>query len=283
MPPINRPDWELAHREQLIACVIFGVAALSALVYMAVVARKDRSPWPLYLFLGCGLSVFYEPINNVLGHCTYPEIHQLTWITTFGREIPVYIGLVYFFYFSASVLFVMQRIRAGITANQWWKYYGVFTVLVTCFEFIPISRGWWMYYGDNQALRVLGFPMWWWVLNSYCLFGTATVLHHVQRRLRLSGHRSALLVVLYPMVLVAFHATAAIPVFTTLNSSASLAVNTFGTLATMGLGLLGVWAVSHWAIGQGKQREATAPRITATGSPVDSGGSRPAKRNAEVG
>lgn len=267
MPPLTRPNWELAWGEQLVACVIFGVVALAALAYMIYVARAERKMWPLYLFLGCGLAVFYEPINNVLGLCTYPEINQLTWISTFGRDIPVYIGFVYFFYFSATVLWLMRRIEAGISQRQWWTYYAAFTVVVTCFEFVPISRGWWMYYGDHQALRVLGFPMWWWVANGYCLFGIATLLHHLRRKV-LTGGRAVLLIPIYPMALFALHGAVAIPVFTALNSTDSTVVNTLAALLTMALAVTNMWLISRFAVGQARPAEQSAGVVPPARVPV---------------
>jgi hypothetical protein len=264
MPTITRPDWALALTEQTIAGVIFGLAALAALAYMIYVARAERTMWPVYLFLGCGLGVFYEPINNVLGHCTYPEIGQFTWISTFGRDIPVYIGFVYFFYFSASILWISRRIAAGITARQWWTYYAVFTVLVTCFEFVPIHRGWWQYYGDNQALRVLGFPMWWWVLNSFCLFVIATLFHHLRARL-LTRRTSVLLIPMVPLALFAVHGAAAIPIFTALNSTDNRVITTLASLASMLLALIGMWLAGKAAVGQRATvpPPAPVPRVTA--------------------
>jgi hypothetical protein len=114
MPPLTRPSWELSSGHALVANLLFGGVGLLALAYCIHLARKEHQRYPLFVFLGAGLCVFYEPINNVLGHCTYPEISQITWIETFGRRIPSYIGPVYFFYFSATILWIMGRIRAGV-------------------------------------------------------------------------------------------------------------------------------------------------------------------------
>jgi len=232
----SRPNWELSGGHELVANVVFGVVALLALGYCVRLARRERKSYPLFVFLGAGLSVFYEPLNNVLGRCTYPEIGQITWIETFGRKIPTYIGPVYFVYFSVTILWIMGRIRAGVTVRQWWTYYAVGVVLCTSFELIPIHYGWWRYYGDNQALRVLGFPMWWWFANPMCLFAMATLFHFLRQRF-LTDRRSPLLVVLWPMALFATHGSAALPIFTALNSTSNTVITGVATFMTIGLSL----------------------------------------------
>ncbi|HKN39016.1 MAG TPA: hypothetical protein VJ456_07910 [Acidimicrobiia bacterium] len=234
---VPRPNWELSSGHEVVANVLFGVVGLLALGYCVHLARRDRTRWPLFVFLGSGLAVFYEPINNVLGHCTYPEISQVTWISTLGRRIPTYIGPVYFFYFSAPILWLMGRIRAGVTTRQWWTYYSVGVVACTCFELIPIHYGWWKYYGANQGLRVLGFSMWWWFANPMCLFAMAALFHFLREQV-LTDRLSPLLVVLWPMALFATHGSAAVPVYTALNSTANTAVTSLAVLLTIGLALM---------------------------------------------
>jgi hypothetical protein len=234
---VPRPNWQLSSGHELVANVLFGVVGLLALAYCIHLARAERKRYPLFVFLGAGLAVFYEPINNVLGHCTYPEISQVTWLETFGRRIPTYIGPVYFFYFSAPVLWLMGRIRAGVSVRQWWRYYAIGVVVCTCFELIPLHYGWWKYYGDNQGLRVGGFPMWWWFTNPMCLFAMATLFHFLREHV-ITDRLSPVLVVLWPMALFATHGSAAIPIFTALNSTSSTVVTTLATLLTIGLALM---------------------------------------------
>jgi hypothetical protein len=253
-----RPNWELSSAHELVANLVFGAVGLLALAYCVHLARRERKAYPLFVFLGAGLSVFYEPINNVLGHCTYPEIGQVTWIETFGRRIPTYIGPVYFFYFSATILWIMGRIRAGVTVRQWWRYYAVGVVVCTCFELIPIHYGWWKYYGANQGLRILGFPMWWWFANPMCLFAMATLFHFLRERV-LTDRLSPLLVVLWPMALFATHGSAAIPVFTALNSTSSTTVTTLATLLTIGVALMVVMLTGKLIAADGPA-EAKEPR-----------------------
>lgn len=237
---VPRPNWELSNGHEITANVIFGLAALVALGYAIHLARKEHRRYPLFAVLGAGLCIFYEPINNVLGHCTYGEIGQVTGLDAFGRKIPTYINFVYIFYISAPVLWLMGRIRAGVTARQWWRYYAVGVVLCTSFELIPIQLDWWKYYGDNQAVRIMGFPMWWWFANPMCLFVMATVFHFLRKHV-ISDRLSPMLVPLWPMVFVGAHLPAGIPIYTALNSSMSTVVTTTATFLTIGLSVMLVW------------------------------------------
>jgi hypothetical protein len=247
--------WELPPGDTLAAYVIFTVAFVAALAYMIRVARMERSLWPLYLFLGAGLAVVYEPINNVLGLCAYPEINQPTWISALGRRIPVYIGLVYYVYWSAPVLWLVRRIQAGITAVQWWRWYAGFTVVVTCFELAPLARGWWTYYGAQQPLVVLGFPTWWWIVNSQAIFGLGALVHLLRRHLLTDDRRALLLIPVMPLLLFAVHGGAGIPVFLALNTTTEHVVNDIAGIASIGIALMNMWLFSITVV----RRPASAP------------------------
>jgi hypothetical protein len=262
---VERPNWELSNTHEITANVIFGVVALLGLAFMIHVMRSERRRYPLFMFLGAGLAVFYEPVNNLLGLCTYPEVGQVTWIETFGRKIPTYIGPVYFFYFSATVLWLMRRIRAGITARQWFQYYAIGATLCTSFELIPIHFGWWKYYGDHQVLRVGGFPMWWWFVNPMCIFAMAALFHFLHERV-ITDRISPLFVPLYPAALFATHASAALPIFTYLNSSTNQAVGVLATLLTIGWSVTVIWITSRVVAHQSEP--VTEPAVLTGGNEV---------------
>lgn len=239
-----RPNWDLGN-EAYVAIALFGAAAVAALIYMVYVARKDRVIYPFFLFAGAGLTVVYEPLNNVLGLCTYPEIDQITYLSLMDRDMPVYLGFVYFFYFSATVMWLKRRFDAGIDVTQWWKYYAAFTAFVTAFEPVFIWRDWWNYYGDQGSLMLFDFPMWWWIANGYCLFGAATVFHLLGRHGVLTERKAWMYVPLFPMSVVAFHLTAALPIYFALQSNASHGVITLASMGTMALALFNMYLLSQ--------------------------------------
>lgn len=237
----NRPNWDLSLQQQIFVNCLFGLVALSAIAYAVYVARQEKTRYPYFLALGAALLVFYEPFNNVLALCTYPEINQITWIEALGRKIPMYIGFCYVFYFTAPMLWIIRRLEAGVTEAQWWKYYGVGFVLVTTFELIPIHFGWWRYYGEHQALVVLGFPSWWWFVNAQSVFVGATLVYSLRKNGILSEGRSFLLIPILPMALWSAHGSAAVPTFAALNSTTDLRVTTVASLLSMLLALMNMW------------------------------------------
>jgi hypothetical protein len=244
----DRPIWGLSDTELMIACGAGAALALTAVLITAWSAYRGRTLLPLYLLVGAGLAIFYEPINNVLGHFTYPELNQITWIRTFGRTMPLYMGCIYVFYFSVPVLLLAQHMQRGLTRGRWWAIYLTGCVLAPCFEWLPIHRGWWTYYGANQPLMPTGFPpAWWWFVDAQCIFGIATVLLLVRRSGILTERTGALLMPIVPMTLFAAHGSASIPAFTAISSSVSLTVTTAGALASIGLAVMNVWLLSRLA------------------------------------
>jgi hypothetical protein len=262
-----RPSWVLSSVDTVAAYTLFSLAFLLALGYMIRTARAERTIWPLCLMAGAGLAVVYEPINNVLALCTYPE-GQPVFFSALGRDIPLYIGLVYFVYWSAPVLWIMYRIRAGITTTQWWRMYAIVTIVVTCFELVPLQRGWWQYYGDHQPLEVLRFPMWWWVVNSQAIFGLAVLLHHLRARV-LTTNRTALLTIpAMPLLLLFVHGGPAIPVFLAVGSTTNQNVINLAGLTSIAVGLLSVWIYGRLAVAPSGAAASAPPERTAAGSPA---------------
>ncbi|MDB5968390.1 MAG: putative rane protein [Hydrocarboniphaga sp.] len=240
-----QPQLAMPETPQLIITVFFAVLAVLSLINALRTARAQRSMFPIALFIGCGLAVTYEPLNNFLGQCVYPQQGQWTWIEAIDRKMPTFLGLIYLFYFCGSILYIMRRIAEGVTAAQWWRMYGIGVVFVTVFELVPLHYQLWEYYGDNQPLNFLmGFPAWWWFANPFCLFAMA-VLFHFLRRTVLQERMSLLFIPLTPLALMATHGPVALPVFIALNASQSTVVTNIAALVSIGMSLLLMWTLGR--------------------------------------
>lgn len=232
---IDPPIWHVSATTQAIAGAIFGFGLLLTLIYAARTARRVRDVYPFALVLGGGLLCFGEPFVDVLGHCMFPVDDVAPYIDTFGRQIPLYMAPVYFFYFGASFVWTFNRLTRGVTMRKWWQGYAGLAAFGLCFEPIPIALGWWTYYGDNQPVRFVNVPMWWGFTNTAADIVTAALMFHLVRRLRLTGARSLVLVPLVPVAFLGVHTMMAFPIYTALNSTTNLVYTNAALVATIAL------------------------------------------------
>ena len=124
-----------------------------------------RRDWiPVLVVAGCGLAIFYEPLGDQMAHVYYTERSQISWIDAFGRHIPLFIGLLYFWYMSVGAMWLLRAKRDGVTARAWWTRWAGFLCFALGLEMLS-AKGFsypngapWIYYG-HQAFMVLGVPI----------------------------------------------------------------------------------------------------------------------------
>jgi hypothetical protein len=258
------PIWGYSSGEQTVAELLFGGAALAALIYCIVVARRERKLWPVCVFAGSALLVTYEPLNNFLGNCTYPTEGQHTFISYLNRDVPVYTWFIYMFYFSVAVPFLMKRFEAGVTMRQLGRYYAIAVLACAAFEplFVNSKVGlhWWEYFGDNQALDVTGLPMWWWFANAMVVCAMAMIFHLLKTHVFTSDRQTLLFVPLAPLTLFAVHGSAAVPVYIATKSSEGTTWTTIATIATIAISALYMWLLGK-AVTRGKEAEGPEPVV----------------------
>jgi hypothetical protein len=236
---VEYPSFSISASAQTTAEVVFGGAALVALVYCVSVARRERKVWPLAVFGGSMLLVSYEPFNNLLGHCAYPTPSHDPMLTYLGQHVPVSTWFIYMFYFSVAVPFVMLKLEQGIMMRQLWKYYAVAVVLCGAFEpvFANVHLGmrWWFYYGSNQALNFTGLPMFWWFANAMVVLVTAMIFHLLRKHLFDRDWQSLSFILLEPLILFGIHGSAGIPYYVTITSTTGKTWTTIGTLGSIAI------------------------------------------------
>jgi hypothetical protein len=231
--------WSIGAGAQTTSELLFGGAALCALIYCAVLARRRRTGWPLYVFAGSTLLVTYEPINNLLGHCAYPTPGQHTILSYLGQHVPVSTSFIYMFYFSVAVPWVMQRVDQGVTARRLATYYSVAVLLCAAFEplFANVHLGvrWWDYYGSNQALDFTGLPMFWWFANAMVVLVMAMLFHLLRRHLFTRDWHALAFIPLAPLILIGVHGSAGIPYYVAVTSTSGTLWTTVGTRGSIAI------------------------------------------------
>jgi hypothetical protein len=238
------PAFTTSSGSQLAAEILFGLAALVTVGYCANVSRRERAAWPMFVAVGAALTIFYEPFNNVLGHCGYPT-DQHTLLHSLGRNIPWFIGFVYTFYFGIPVTWLVQRFDRGVTGRQLARYYAVAVVICAAFEPYFVHLNLWRYYGDNQALNMTGLPAFWWFANPMCVFAVATVVHLLRWHVLTRQAQSAIFMPLGVLTVFASHGSASIPVFMAVNGTTGRFWTTLATVATIGLSAMYMWLIAR--------------------------------------
>jgi hypothetical protein len=260
-----QPNFSVTHTALWTADIVLGLAAVAAVVYTVNVARQRRQYWPFFVLGASLMNTWYEPLNDIINHCAYPNRGELHTVYTWAdRPIPLYILLVYVFYFTVPALFLMQKFEQGITKRQFWQYFFVIAGCAAVFEPLFVANNLWDYYGDNQPLNITGLPVWWWFANSMTVFITGAAFHLIRTRVFTMQWHCAAFLPLGPIVFMASHTTAGMPTWLAINSTAAMWVVLLGSFVTMGLTALYMKIFEKVLVGAGAPALAYAHRTTAT-------------------
>jgi hypothetical protein len=202
--------------QTVLIVAMIAMAALS-IGYAVREARRRGDLVTVFLVIGCGLAVFYEPLGDALVRVYYTEVGQETWIHAFGRDIPAFIGILYLWYMPAGAYALLRLAPQGISPRFWWTRWAAFLSFAIVFEMLVLTVGGttWIYHG-TQAFKVLDVP----ILTpfTYVSFdvtigaGVCAMAYFLPRRWHW------LIVPAVPMLMVAGHAMTSLPVAVALAS-----------------------------------------------------------------
>jgi hypothetical protein len=233
-----------------------GLICAAVWVYAIAESRRRRDLIPVLIVAGCGLAIFYEPLGDMMAKVYYTERGQDVWIHSFGRNIPVFIGILYFWYMSLGALWLLRQSRRGVTLRQWWARWVGYLVFATALEMFSAkvlgnAQGApWIYYG-KQAFMVLQVPLftpWTYVsIPTMVAIGTVAMARFVPKRLQLLILPGAV------MCMVAGHAMTAFP--------SALANNSTNSTLLLDLGAIGsaIFALTLAYVGSIAYRAPWAP------------------------
>jgi hypothetical protein len=224
--------------------VLIALSALGALLIWAYAireSRRRRDLVPLLVVAGCGLAVFYEPLGDELAKVYYSERGQIPWISAFGRHIPVFIGLLYFWYMSVWSMWLLRASKRGVTARRWWTVWAGFLLFATGLEMLAAKglsdahSGPWTYYG-HQGFEVLNVPFFtpW----TYISIGLPIAVGAVAVARWLPARLHWVLLPAVPMLMAAGHMMTALPSALALNSTSSQFLNDLGALGSAAFAVL---------------------------------------------
>jgi len=212
---------------------VLAVAAGLAVVALVRVALRERSSVPLLVLVGTLLCVVYEPIGDRMVLAYYPERGQVTWVTLFGRSIPVFIGLMYLAYIGPFILLFEHLRRRGFTARSWWGLWAGSVVTIVAVEMGVLRIGAaWVYYGPQRTV-VGGLPLWTPFTYVSFLFAIAAGVRGLAARL--AARQRWLIAPAIPALLAAAHLVTAAPAATALYRSGGSTAVLAGSLVSVGL------------------------------------------------
>jgi len=266
---------------------IFTAASATLFALMWAYAIREslrRRDWiPVLVVAGCGAAIFYEPLGDQMAHVYYTERGQISWIHAFGRYIPLFVGLLYFWYMSIGTMWLLRAKERGVTARQWWTAWGGFLVFAESLEMLSAkgfhfaNGGPWIYYG-HQAFSVLGVPFFtpftYVSIDIPIALGACAAARWLPRRMQW------LVLPATPMLMVAGHAMTALPSAVANNSTSSTLLLDLGALGTAAFALILSYCASlafrqPW----GPDQSAIA-RLNRTGAATAADGPEPVSADA---
>jgi hypothetical protein len=227
--------------------VVLGVAAAVAVVVQVRMAVRRSDPVPVLVLLGALLCVAYEPIGDMMVLAYYPEDGQVTWVSLFGREIPVFIGLMYLCYIGPFVLLFDHLRRRGFTTRSWWTLWAGTAGAIIGIEIAVMQFGAaWIYYGPQRTV-VADLPIWTPITYVSFLFAIAAGVQGLARWLRPADRW--LIVPAVPALLAGAHVTTSLPGAAALYSTDDPGLILAGALASMAVAALLAHALSRFFVG----------------------------------
>jgi hypothetical protein len=124
---------------QTVMLITMSVVALAAIAFAISEARARGDMIPIYLLAGAAIAILYEPLGDFLVLAYYPIRGQTGWIQSFGHKVPLFIEVLYFWYFCPFVLVFLRIAKRGFTPRMWWGLWLGTLAFCSAFE-VPLRR-----------------------------------------------------------------------------------------------------------------------------------------------
>ncbi len=197
--------------------------------------RRAGSPIGFLLLLAGALTVFNEPVVDVLGKCWFPRHGTWPLFEAWGVVIPAWMLPVYGWYVGGQAFMAYRLFQSGVTTRRLFGLYASFAVVNALLEIPGLQLGVYSYYGA-QPFAVLGFPLWWTCCNGLMPLVIAGVV--LRSAPLLQGLRQAWVVPMGLMAAGATNGAVAVPVWVALNSGSPPWLTHLAALASLTMGLL---------------------------------------------
>lgn len=232
--------------------LLAGVPMVAVFIVAIVFALRRKDPLLLYCFIGGGLASFFEPVADLLSMLYFPAINQNTAFTTFDQPIPWALVFAYPWYIGGQGYITFRALEKGLPALRIWQLWLAFMLSDVLLESAGVIMGFHVYYG-NQPFNFWGFPLWMAAYQSVMPLAAGALIYTAKKHIG-SGWKLMVVIPPLPMADGMVNAGLALPIWSTLASDMSLAVNYAGAIATIGLAGIAVWMITLIFPGKGELR-----------------------------
>ena len=231
---------------QTVQIILMAVLAAVVIAYLVSLAWRTRDPVPVYLLIGGALAIAYEPLGDSLVLAYYPEVHQETWVSLFGRDIPAFTGLLYFWYMCPFVILFGRIADRGFTVQRWWALVAASFAFVAAYEIFWMALdNPWLYYG-HQSMVIAGLPLHVPFTYTTFLIALGSGIYGLTKFIEPRFHW--LVIPAVPVLLAGSHAAASLPAATALYSTNDGTLIWLGSMGSIVLSVLIWWTVSMFFI-----------------------------------
>lgn len=249
LPPILDMD----PTAQTIFTAITALLAIWAGIHLFLESRRHQTALPIFLFFGGGLAVIFEPLLDLIMMCTYAHNGAWVYLELWNRQIPIFEGLTYFFYFPVTIWYFYKKFLGEVSAAELWKMAAGLYLAAAAFETIPLHLGLWSYFGGHP-LQIFRVPLLLIVIGPVFIMGPAFVLWLLRERLK--GSRSALALLLMPLLIAAFGLSAVMPYSAGMHvAPESWLAKYIGGIGTVIASFTFLWLIIETRTGQNKSVE----------------------------
>lgn len=158
-PPAPPYDLPLNTTMQTVATVALWVGTAVLLACAVRIARRERSPFAVFLVLAVAGGSVIEPIYDITYHLHWLDAgEQWTLFTSFGLPQPVWVMPAYVMVFGLPALVLYRSLSEHATMGRIFGL-GLLTTLTTAiFEITAINLDLYVYYGESPW-RVFDYPL----------------------------------------------------------------------------------------------------------------------------
>ncbi|MDO3401762.1 hypothetical protein O6072_06550 [Mycolicibacterium neoaurum] len=152
----DAPIWPTG---QLVATLLTFALAAIALVWVALLCRRERIHWPALVLIGGTLTCLMEPLFDHLYGLRFREQGQWNLYTTFGSHQPVWVPAAYMAFYGGATVVIARVVTNKPAMRTVWAMYVSVALMAIVAEVTYISVLRVYEYQDGQPFVILGYPI----------------------------------------------------------------------------------------------------------------------------